>query len=400
MIEGIAGDEGYLGGGCSSCDSIGGCSSCDSCGCDDYCGIPCGPSPLQTLLCRLSIRAEAPLFWRRPQSTPPLVTTATAGTDSDLAGELGQNTTQILRTGLFNDGVRAGGRITLSTWLDDCQYHGVMFRYWNAGSFSDSTTYDSTNFPILARPFTNTTTGTAVADTQLIAFPGDSIGSINVNSSAKLYGMDLLFRKMAYADRFTRFDWVYGYHHTLIGERLQIASQTTVTGAVGGLQGSTIAVTDNFETQNRLHGFAMGFMSTRRIGQLQLESTFRLTAGNLERKVDISGNTTTVAGGATNQTNQGLLARNTNIRSIKSNTFALAPEVGVNLAYALGPNLDFSIGYNYLMVPKVAQAGRQIDSRLRVNLSDPLTGPQDPGFAFNTGRYWVRSLGLGAQLRY
>lgn len=400
MIEGISGDEGYLDGGCSSCDAVGGCGSCDSCGCDDYCGIPCGPSPLQTLLCRLSIRAEAPLFWRRPQSTPPLVTTATAGTDSDLAGELGQNTTQILRTGLFNDGVRAGGRITLSTWLDDCQYHGVMFRYWNAGSFSDSTTYDSTNFPILARPFTNTTTGTATADTQLIAFPGDSIGSINVNSSAKLYGMDLLFRKMAYADRFTRFDWVYGYHHTLIGERLQIASQTTVTGAVGGLQGSTIAVTDNFQTENRFHGFAMGFMSTRRIAQLQLETTFRLTAGNLERQVNISGNTTTVAGGATNQTNQGLLARNTNIRSIKSNTFALAPEVGVNLAYALGPNLDFSIGYNYLMVPKVAQAGRQIDPRLRVNLSDPLTGSQDPGFAFNTGRYWVRSLGLGAQLRY
>ncbi len=400
MIEGIAGGEGYLDGGCSSCDSIGGCGSCDSCGCDDFCGIPCGPSPLQRLLSRLSIRAEAPLFWRRPQSTPPLVTTATAGTDSDLAGELGQNTTQILRAGQFNDGVRAGGRITLSTWLDDCQYHGVMFRYWNAGTFSDSTTYDSTRFPILARPFTNTTTNVATPDTQLIAFPGDSIGSINVNSSSKLYGFDVLFRKMAYADRFTRFDWVYGYHHTLIGERLQIASQTTVTGAVGGLQGSTISVTDNFRTQNRLHGFAMGFMSTRRIGQLQLESTFRLTAGNLEREVEIRGNTTTVAGGATNVSNQGLLARNTNTRSFKSNTFALAPEVGVNLAYALGPNLDFSIGYNYLMIPKVAQASRQIDPRLRVNLSDPLTGSQDPGFAFHTSRYWVRSLGLGAQWRY
>lgn len=406
LIDGMAGesienDSGYTHE-IAGCDS-GCCDPCDSFG--DYYGPSCGPGPIQSLLSRLSVRAEAPLFWRRPQSTPPLVTTATAGTGSDLAGELGQNTTQILRTGIYNDQARAGGRITVSTWLDPNEYHGLSFRYWNAGNFNDSTTFDSANFPILARPFVNTTVAVVPPaafpqDTQLIAFPGDSVGSINVNSSSKLYGFDIIARKMVYADRFTRFDWIYGYQHTSLGERLQIASQTTVTGNAGGLQGSSISVTDNFQTQNRLHGFALGFLSTRRVGCFQFESTFRLISGNLERQVRINGSTTTVAGGATNTTAQGLLARNTNTRDIKSNTFALAPEVGVNLAYAIGPNLDFTIGYNYLMIPKVAQASRQINRNLRVNLSDPLTGSQDPSFPFTTSRYWVRSLGLGAQLRY
>lgn len=382
----------------SACGT-GSCGGCNSC-CDDMCCEPACVGPLQSLLMRMSFRAEAPLFWRRPQSTPPLVTTAPDTTDSATAGRLGQAATQVLRGGIFDDGVHAGVRFTVSTWLDPQQYKGVSFRYWNAGTFNNTDTFDSTRFPILARPITNTTTGTATADTQLISYPGQSTGSITISSQSKLYGMDLLVRHMAYADRFTRFDWVYGYHHTLIGERISIASQTTVTGNVGGLQGANISVNDDFRTQNRYHGFAMGFQSNRRIGFFNLETTFKLIAGNLERQVAISGGTTTVSGGTTTQTTQGLLARNTNIRNITSNTFALAPEVGLNLAYAIGPNLDFTVGYNYLMIPKVAQAGRQIDRNLRVNLSNPLTGSQDPGFPFTTSRYWDRSLGLGAQLRY
>jgi hypothetical protein len=352
-------------------------------------------------LCRLSIRAEVPLFWRRGQSTPPLVTTAPDGTDSDLAGELGQNTTQFLRSGVYDNEVHAGVRISLSTWLDSCQQRGLMFRYWNAGTFEDNTVFNSDTIPILARPFFNTTVAGAFAnDTQLIAFPGDSVGSIAIGTRSQVYGLDLVLRRLAYADRFTRFDWVYGYHHTLIGERLNIASQTTVTNNNQGLQGTSISLADNFQTRNRLHGFTAGFMSTRRVACFQWETMFRLTMGNLQREIEINGQTTTVSGGTTNTTTQGLLARDTNRRSFSDNTFVLSPEVGINLAYALNSNMDFSIGYNYLMVPKVAQASRQVNPNLRVNLSDPLTGSQDPAFPFHTSRYWVRSLGLGLQVRY
>jgi Putative beta barrel porin-7 (BBP7) len=393
MMESSLGsmEEGY---------SIGsGCGSCNSCemGCDSGCMSPCDSecvSPLQSLLQRLSIRAEIPLYWRKAQSTPPLVTTAPVGTDSDLAGELGQSTTQLLRSGPYDNEVNAGFRITLSTWLDSCQQRGLMFRYWNAGTLEGNTTFTSDTHPILARPFFNTT-ATPAQDTQLVAFPGDSTGAITIRTKSEVNGLDIVLRRLAYADRFTRFDWVYGYHQTSIGEALNISSQTTVNA-----NGQSISVADNFETKNKLHGFTAGFMSTRRFACYQLESMFRLTMGNLNQQLSINGESTVVSGGTTNTTNQGLLARSTNSRAISRDTFVLSPEVGINLAYALNSNFDFAIGYNYLMVPKVLQASRQVDPGLRANLSDPLTGPQDPSVPFRLSRYWVGSLGLGMQVRY
>ncbi len=46
-----------------------------------------------------------------------------------------------------------------------------MFRYMNAGDQEANFAFDSNSTPILARPITNITSGTATADTQLIAFP-------------------------------------------------------------------------------------------------------------------------------------------------------------------------------------------------------------------------------------
>jgi hypothetical protein len=126
----------------------------------------------------------------------------------------------------------------------------------------------------------------------------------------------------------------------------------------------------------------------------------RLGFGNLRREIQIAGSTQTTSAGTTNTLNEGLLARSTNSRSVIDNTFVIAPEAGINLAWALNPYMDFTIGYNYQMLPKVQQAGQLIDPDLRVNLSDPLTGTLDPAFQIREGRYWVRTLGLGLQVRY
>lgn len=382
-------------------------TGCDEAGCDDgtYCdpcsgpSYFCGPGPIQSLLRRLSIRAEVPLFWRRGHSTPALVTTSPVGTASDVAGQLGRNTTDVLRGGVFGQDAQAGFRITLGTYLDQCKDYGVLFRYWNAGNRSDASSFNSDDISILARPFLNTS-GTAAQDTQLIAFPGDSVGNISVVGRSELYGLDVSLRRMWYADRFTRIDWLYGYQHTLIGERLTIDSETNVIGNVPPIQGSMIAVSDRFRTENSFHGSTVGFLWNRRVACFQFENMFRLGLGNLRREVEISGQTTTTSGGTSNTVSEGLLARGTNSRTLIDDAFVIAPEVGINLAWALNPFLDFTIGYNYQMVPKVFQAGDLIDPQLRVNLSDPLTGALDPGFTTPETRYWVRSLGLGLQLRY
>lgn len=404
---------------CAECTSqtrsVGcGAAGCDARGCDVCCGgyssiaptstvaCPPGCGPLMALWYRLKVRAEVPLYWRRDQGPPALVTTAAAGTTADLAGELGQSTTSILLGDrVLSDDSEAGLRLTFGTWLGGGQRYGLMLRYWNAGDQDDTFNFTSNEFEILARPFQNTTVaGSPEQDTQLVAFPGESIGNIAVGVSSSVEGVNFSLRRLLYMDRFTRVDWVYGYQHVSIDELLTISSQTTVTGTVPGLQGNMIAISDRFETENDFNGVSYGLMSTRRFACWRMETMFRLGAGNLRRQVRIAGSTTTTSGGNSVTSGQGLLARNTNNQPFIDDTFVVIPEVGINFAYRFRPGCDFTVGYNYMMVPKVAQAAQQIDNDLSVNLSDPLVGALDPQLDFSERSYWLNSLGLGFQLRY
>lgn len=397
-------EPGSFGGG--SCGEPG----CDSCG--SYSAIaptcssmacPPGRGPLMALWCRTSVRAEVPLYWRRAMGPPPLVTTSPTGTAPELAGLLGQRTTQLLLGGngdKLDESVNAGLRLTFATWLGSEKQYALMFRYWNAGDQDNTFNFSSNQFPILARPFLNTSATTAAQDTQLIAFPGDTVGNISVATESQVDGLELTLKRLIYQDRFTRIDWLYGYQHVSIDEGLSVMSSTTVTGNVPGLQGTTIAVRDNFSSANDFNGVAYGLMGSRQMACWKMETLFRLGLGNLRRKVNIDGSTTTTANGAVMTSSQGLLARHTNDRAFVDDTFVVVPEVGVNFATQLRPGLDFNVGYNYLMVPKVAQASQQINQNLAVNLSDPLVGALDPSLRLNEGKYWIHSLGLGLQLRY
>lgn len=401
--DGYAVDN-YAGCGPLGCDEPG----CVSCGCfsdlvPTCSSMACSPGrgPLMSLWCRMSVRAEVPLYWRRAMETPALVSTSPVGTDADLAGELGRTTTQILLgNGKLGDTLNAGVRLTLATPLGNEGEFGLMFRYWNAGDQDDEFNFSSNQFPILARPFRDTSVTTPVSNTQLVAFPGDSVGNVSVATSSEVDGLELTLKRLIYKDRFTRVDWLWGYQHVSIDESLRIASNTTVTGNIPGLQGNTIAISDNFATQNNFNGVSYGLMSSRQVACWKMESMFRLGMGNLRREVNINGSTTTTANGMSLTTGQGLLARNTNSQPFVDDTFVVVPEVGINFACMLRPGLDFNVGYNYLLVPKVAQASQQINDNLAVNVSDPLTGPLDPALNFDERKYWLNSLGLGLQLRY
>ncbi len=395
------------------------CGACSS-GCDEFadlaptCAAACGPthcgdsmftgcSPLGSLLSNLSIRAEVPLYWRRAAGPPPLVTTSPVGTAQGTAGELGQSTTQILfGNGPLNDDANAGFRLTLGTSFRSNGNYGLLFRYWNAGEQDDTATFTSNRNEILARPFLNTTTGTGAQDTQLISFPAQSTGNISINTTSDVYGLNVMLRRLAYRDRFTKLDWLYGYQHVRIEESLSINSNTLVTGnANPALNGASIAVADRFATQNDFHGVTYGLMGDRRFGCWKLESMFRMGLGNLRRQVSVGGSTTTTSSAGASATEpQGLLARNTNGQPFQDDTFIVIPEVGFNAAYNIRPGLDFNVGYNYMLIPKVAQASRQIDKQLAVNLSDPLTGSLDPQLDFEERKYWLHSLGLGLQWNY
>jgi hypothetical protein len=376
--------------------------------CASGCGIgscyDLGCGPIATFIRNMSVRAEVPLYWRRAAGPPPLVTTAPSGTAA-----LGQANTRILfGNGPLDDDATAGFRLTLGSSLTADGRYGLLFRYWNAGTQNDSYNFDSSQFPILARPFLNTTTVAAgVQDTQLIAensATAQSNGNISINTHSEVDGLNIFLRRLMYRDRFTKVEWLYGYQHIKIGEQLSINSSTEVVRNPNPLLvGTSIDVSDNFATENYFNGVVYGLMSSRDVGCFRFESTFRLGLGNLQRRVNIDGSTTTTSAAPaslTNTTSQGLLARNTNNQPFKDDTFVVVPEVGVNAAYRIRRNLDFNVGYNYMLVPKVAQASRQLDKQLAVNLSNPLTGNLDPERSFEERKYWLNSLGLGLQWNY
>ncbi|GAB5403655.1 MAG: hypothetical protein Aurels2KO_18860 [Aureliella sp.] len=352
----------------------------------------------------MSVRAEVPLYWRRAAGPPALVTTSPDGTAAGVAGRLPESgTTSVLLGGEpLNQDANAGFRLTLGTWLGEGKKFGLMFRYFTAGDQDDTYAFDSMSNAILARPFFNTSVaGNFEQDAQLIAFPGDSNGSINVNTMSSVTGVDLTLRRLLYMDRFTRVDWLYGYKNVAIDEGLTINSMTNVTGNVPGLQGASIAVSDAFMTENDFNGVSYGIMSSRHFARWKVDAMFRLGAGNLRRKVNINGSTTTTsAAGAVSSSSEGLLARNTNNQAFMDDTFIVIPEVSVGFAYAIGPGFDVRVGYEFMMLPKVAQASQQINDDLAVNLSDPLVGSLDPALNFDERDYWLQSLGLGLQLRY
>lgn len=399
--------------GCALCDSGVSCSEGD-CGFHDL--APCatsqclpagclsGGGSLLSLWCRLSVRAEVPLYWRRAASPPPLVTTSPVGTAPGTAGRLpaGANTSVLLGGDSLGSDASAGFRLTLGTWLGENRRFGLLLRYFDAGDDDQSFSFSSNTTPILARPFFNTSVaGSFEQDAQLIAHPDESIGSIDVQTTSSVSGLDLALRRLIYQDRFTRLDWLYGYKHIDIEEGLFINSQTTVTGNLPGLQGASIAVRDSFMTDNTFHGVSYGLLWSRNVANLKFESKFRLGAGNLRRRVNIMGSTTTTSNaGAVSTSGQGLLARNTNNQPFESETFVVIPEVAFNAAYGIRPGLDFNVGYEFMLIPKVAQASEQINDDLSVNLSDPIVGQLDPALNFAEHNYGLHSLGLGLQLRY
>jgi Putative beta barrel porin-7 (BBP7) len=123
----------------------------------------------------------------------------------------------------------------------------------------------------------------------------------------------------------------------------------------------------------------------------------------MERSVSINGSSTiTVPGnpGSTSSTNEGLLARNTNSGNYVQNAFVVSPETNLTLGYRFSPRLEATIGYSYLMLPKVARVGDQLDPQLAANLSNPPTGASTPSFTLNESNYALHSLNYGLQWRY
>lgn len=383
--------------GSTSGGSCGGCGGCAACCLDLLCLDVCIPTQ------QMYGSAEVLLWWRRGQSLPPLATTSDAGTGFANAGVLGLATTDIL---FGNDRVggdaEEGGRITIGRWLDNRKCRGLELRYWGLGedNFNFRAVSDGTR--ILARPFFTVSDGVAPAQaSQVIAFPNDTSGTISVTGSSSVQGGDILMRRHLSTAVGGRIDALVGYQWAYLDEDIRISSFSTVIGTTNALpQGSTLSVRDIFRTENEFHGATLGLRTLHRQGCWSFGTMFKMGFGELDRTVRITGGTTTTSGGTVNEANEGLLAQSTNIGSYSTSTFAVLPEVNLTLGYRIRQNVDFTFGYNYMMINKVIQPWRTIDPSLAVNLTDPPAGQQRPTVASSDGPYWIQGLNWGLAWKY
>jgi hypothetical protein len=366
-------------------------------------GESCHPSLLGRMLSGLSVRLEATNWDRSASNMPVLVTTSPVGTDPTIAGQLGLNTTSILfGGGNVNDTPEGGGRLTLNTWLDDCRYYGLTFRGWDAGTGDTDFFASQSTHPIVARPFLDFTNGLpATQNAQLIAYPGDTAGNIRINAESEVAGGDLMLRRLLWTGPRSRWDMLYGYQFAQLNESLDIQSNSTVIDSGSLLFNTQIGVNDFFRTRNQFQGFSVGIQGAKRWGCWYFDGMFKLGLGNMERTITIAGQTrVTDSNGTTTVDNEGLLARFSNDGHYVSDTFVIVPEFGLNVGYALTNNLDITLGYTAMSLPKVAQAASQIDPQLGSNLSDPLVGEMRPNFVLTETNYWLSGFSYGLQYRY
>lgn len=352
------------------------------------------------------VRGEYLAWWSNGNLLPPLVTTSPSGTPRADAGVLGTNGAETLfGGGNIDTGVRSGGRLTMSRWLedaDDTVFEFVGFYVaddYQSGSFSA----DSSGSPILARPFLNAVSG--LEDSQLVAFPNVLAGQVSVQSYSEAYSAAGLLRRNIGTGPLGRIDVLGGYRYLRYRENLAIRENLVSTDP-GGLipLGTTTDLVDRFAVGNDFHGGEFGFAGEWFVAPaVSVELLAKVALGGVFRHSAISGSTiTTIPGLDPTTTAGGLLALPTNIGARSQSGFGVLPELNLNTVVQLAPRISLVAGYTLIVLNDVLRAGSQIDPTVNpTQIGDqPLQGPARPAAGFHHSTLVLQGLNCGLEYRW
>ena len=375
--------EGYGG-------EMGHCSSRGEFGCGGTCSS------------RLWFQGDALLWFTSDTRLPPLVTSSPTGTPLADAGILGEpDTFAVIGDEDIGDELRLGGRFTIGYWLDDCQGCGLETTFFFLEDESERLVTDSEENSILTRPFFDVSTGTQRG--QLIAFPGIATGSVTVEGYSEVAGSETMLRKRVEDNGCRRTDFIFGYRYFRLDEGIRIADQLTSISGGGTIPlGTTIEGFDNFETENEFHGGQIGVVFHYDYAYWSARVLGKVAMGNMEQIVAIEGQTeTNVPGGGATVTDAGLLVQRSNDGEFNRDEFAVIPEVGLNLAYAITPRLKATAGYTFIYISNVSRPDDHINLAINPTQSNgPLVGERAPRFAFKDTDYWVQGVNFGLEYNF
>jgi hypothetical protein len=359
-----------------------------ACDCSDFAG-PSG---------RVWVRSDYRAAWTKAQRVPVLAASDLAGTVPLFGGER------------VDVGMHDGIQITLGAWLDNCHRWALEGDYWDlrqeAARFHSGLVSGNQT---LTRPFLDVQPDQQriVPDAFPVAVPNQLAGQLDIDLTTSFQSAGLHVRRNLWSENWEcaygtaaggqrpwgfRLDGTAGYRLYRLIDRLTIRQQSVVVDFPPLTAGDNLSFEDMFKTVNEFQGAEIGLIGQVFRGRWSAKVSGTMAMGGNHRIVNIRG----VSSLAETNFPGGLLAEPSNVGHYTRNQFTVIPELGVEIGYALRPNLRTSVGYDVLYWNKVARAGEQVDPR--INLADPVAGP--PQFSFNESSFWVQGLRLGLELRY
>ena len=384
---------------------------------EDYLGMSLPLSPPG----QFWARADYLMWFTSGMRLPPLVTTSPVGTPVANAGVLGQpGTTVLYGDSTVGDDGRSGVRATVGMWLDCCHQWGVEFDFFTLGEQDSNFEASTSDYSILARPYFDVTGGTGTQSRQLVSYPGVSTGTIavNVTDGFQSAGVDFTHSicccescccntcdpcdccalPMLYG---CRTDLLVGFRYFRLNDSTDIYENDTLTQ----LPSTNIVVQDNFTAKNEFYGTEVGLRTTLYRGRWSLAIAPKIALGANHETVTIDGSTVVTSGSSTVRYNAGVFAGPTNSGTYERDSFAVIPQLNLELGYQLTCHWRAYVGYDVLYWGDIVRSSDQID--LNIDSKNVPSGSNSssgglpfPAYPGRTTAFWAQGVNIGTEFRF
>jgi Putative beta barrel porin-7 (BBP7) len=338
--------------------------------------------------------AEYLLWWPKGAPLPPLVVSSR----NDVPRYGSPSTTLLAGGGTDQSLSSSGGRIGWGFTINEDRTAALAASYtFFAGRSRSNAVADVLEARTLGRPITDPNTGN---ETSLaISSPKQGAGYTQISASSRVTGWEVMGLINLIDGPQTRIHALAGYRYFQANEGLRIDQVSNVYNR------GTIAIADEFSTQNQFHGGLLGLTADIVHGPMFLELTGKISLGQVGQTVRIQGESVSL-NAPVHRWPTGFLAQPSNIGQSYHSTLAILPEAMLKVGYRFENQSRLFLGYNLIYLSEAVRPGEQVDRTLDV-ANVPLFGAglsstttDRPGTAFLRSDFWIQGIVVGFEYRY
>jgi hypothetical protein len=198
-----------------------------------------------------------------------------------------------------------------------------------------------------------------------------------------------------------------GFRFLDLHEALGMKEMDTILPQSAGGDFVSVTTADHFRTSNQFYGGQIGTDVMWCRGRFFVDVLAKVALGTSVQRAGIDGWTSfATTAGQSGTIGAGQLALPSNIGDYGKNQFAVVPEFGLNLGYAVTQHIRLTFGYTFLFWSRVFRPGDQIDRVINTSEfpalvgAGTLKGPPRPDFTFKSSDFWAQGLNFGLEFRY